>query len=372
MPVSDLSIVDEVEEALRKGSDGKGLETLKRAADLFFSSAGSYASEQVELFDNVFERLIKTIEIRAIADISARIALAEFSEQLSHISQALPSTVRRLARNDEISIAEPVLKESACLTAADLVELARHKSERHVLAIASRWQLKEVITDALLARGYPSVSRRIVNNPGANISAAGFAIVLAQAESDPELAVQTGIRIDLPSELRDQLVRKATEAVRMRLLSRAPSHLFEEIRRAVGAAAATANRDMSEVYDFSEAKRLVASLESKGMLDEHALRAFAERRKYEETIVALAQLSRSRVEVVRPLMQSLRDDGVLVPCKVAQIGWETVRAILQCRYAGGSMGSLELMKAQEQFAGMNLEKARQLLRHWHVRIASLN
>jgi transposase InsO family protein len=120
---------------------------------------------------------------------------------------------------------------------------------------------------------------------------------------------------------------------------------------------------MSEVYDLSEAKRLVASLESKGMLDEHALRAFAERRKYEETIAALAQLSRSRVEVVRPLMQSLRDDGVFVSCKVAQIGWETVRAILQCRYAGGSRGSLELMKAQEQFAGMNLEKARQLLRH---------
>jgi hypothetical protein len=76
---------------------------------LFFSSAGSYDSEQVELFDKVFERLIKTIEIRAIADISARIALAEFSEQLSHISQAPPLTVRRLARNDEVSIAEPIL-----------------------------------------------------------------------------------------------------------------------------------------------------------------------------------------------------------------------------------------------------------------------
>jgi uncharacterized protein (DUF2336 family) len=364
MPASDPSIIDEVEESLRKGSHDWGLETLKRAADLFLSSAGSYGSEQVELFDNVFERLIKTIEIRAIADISARIALAEFSEQLSHISQAPPSTVRRLARNDEISIAEPVLKESACLTAADLVDLARHKSEQHVLAIASRWQLKEVITDALLARGYPSVSRRIVNNPGAKISAAGFAIVVAQTESDPELAVQTGIRIDLPSELRDQLVRKATEAVRTRLLSRAPSHLFEEIRRAVDAAAASANRDMSKVHDFSEAKRLVASLESKGMLDE--------RRKYEETIVTLARLSRSRVEVVRPLMQSLRDDGVLVPCKVAQVGWETVSAILQCRYAGSSMSSLELMKAEEQFAAMNLEKARQLLQHWHVRISALN
>jgi uncharacterized protein (DUF2336 family) len=372
MPAADPLIVDEVEEAVRKGSHGSGLETLKRAADLFLSSAGSYGSEQVELFDNVFERLIKTIEIRAVADISARIALAEFSEQLSHTSQAPPSTVRRLARNDEISIAEPVLKESACLTAADLVDLAHHKSERHVLAIASRWQLKEVVTDALLARGYPSVSRQIVNNPGAKISAAGFAIVVAQAESDPELAVQTGIRIDLPSELRDQLVRKATEAVRTRLLSRAPSHLFEEIRRAIDVAAASANRDMSKVYDFSEAKRVVASLENKGMLDEHALRAFAQRRKYEETIVALAQLSRSRVEVVRPLMQSLRDDGILVPCKVAQVCWETVSAILQCRYAGGSMSSLELIKAQDGFNGMKLEKARQLLQHWHVRISSLN
>jgi uncharacterized protein (DUF2336 family) len=371
MPVSDLSIVDEVEEALRKGSDGRGLETLKRAADLFFSSAGSYASEQVELFDNVFERLIKTIEIRAIADISVRIALAEFSEQLSHISQAPPSTVRRLARNDEISIAEPVLKESACLTTVDLVDLARHKGEAHLLAIASRWQLKEVITDALLARGYPSVSRRIVNNPGAKVSAAGFAIVVAQAESDPELAIQTGIRVDLPSELRDQLLRKATEAVRTRLLSRAPSHLFEEIRRAVDVAAASANRVMSKVYDFSEANRLVASLEHKGLLNEEALRVFAQQRRYEETVVALARLSRSRVDVVRPLMQSLRDDGVLVPCKVAQLCWETVSAILECRYAGGSMNPLELTKAQDQFAGMNLEKARQLLGHWHVRISSL-
>ena len=128
---------------------------------------------------------------------------------------------------------------------------------------------------------------------------------------------------------------------------------------------------MSKVYDFSEAKRLVASLENKGMLNEDALHGFAQRRKYEETIVALARLSRSGIEVVRPLMQSLRDDGILVPCKVAQLGWETVSAILQCRYAGGSMSPLELMKAQKQFSGMDLEKARQLLRHWHVRISSL-
>jgi uncharacterized protein (DUF2336 family) len=367
MPAADLSIVDEVEEALSKGSDAKGLEALERAADLFLSSAGSYAPEQVELFDRVLERLIKTIEIRALADMSARLALVEFSEQLSRVSQAPPSTVRRLAQNDEISIAAPVLKESPCLNATDLVELARCKGEQHLLAISTRWQLKEIITDALLARGYPSVSRKIVSNPGAKISATSFAIVVAQAECDPELAVETAIRVDLPAKLRDQLLRRATETVRTQLLLRAPSHLFEEIRRAVEDAAASAGRDMSRVYDFDEAKRMVASLEAKGMLNELTLRRFALQRSYEETIVALACLSKCHIDVVRALMQSLRDDGVLVPCKAAQIGWDTVEAILQCRFASGSMNAQELAKTQAQFAHMKTEEARRLLRLWQVR-----
>ena len=185
MSAANLSIVDEVETALSTGSAEKRLETVKRVTGLFLSSAGSYKNEQIELFDNLLERLIKTIEIRAIADVSARIALAELSEQLAPVSQAPPSVVRRLARNDEITVAGPVLTESARLSAEDLIEVAQTKGEQHLLAIAGRWWLKEVVTDALLARRYPSVSRRIVNNPGARVSAAGFAIVVAQAELIP-------------------------------------------------------------------------------------------------------------------------------------------------------------------------------------------
>ena len=90
MPAADLSIVDEVELAINAGSAEKPLETIKRVPDLFLSSAGSFNGEQIELFDNVLERLIKTIEIRAIADVSSRIALAELSVNL------LPLPKRRL------------------------------------------------------------------------------------------------------------------------------------------------------------------------------------------------------------------------------------------------------------------------------------
>ncbi len=370
MSAASLSFVEEIETALSSGSADKRLDTMRRVTDLFLSSAGSYKSEQIELFDNVLERLVKTIEIRAIADVSARIALAELSAQLAPVSQAPPSVVRRLARSDEISVAGPVLRESARLSAEDLIEVAQAKGEQHLLAIAGRWWLKEVVTDALLARRYPSVSRRIVNNPGARVSASGFAIVLAQAESDPELAVETGIRVDLPPALRNQLLSKATEAVRARLLSRAPPHLFEEIRTAIATVAAGVSRDMSKVHDFTAAKRLVALLHDRGELNEATLFGFAKQRKYEETIAALAQLSQSSIEVVRPLMQSLRDDGVLVPCKAAELSWDTVSAVLESRFAAGSMRPLELVEAQRQFASLTTENARRLLRFWQVRSSS--
>ena len=364
------SIVDEVEAAIKIGSPEKGLETVKRVTELFLLSAGSLNGEQIELFDDVLERLIKTIELRAIADVSARIALAEMSEQLAPIAQAPPTVIRHLAHHDEIAVAGPVLSESPRLSPEDLVEIARTKGEPHLLAISGRWWLQEIVTDALLARHYPSVSRRLVKNPGARVSANGFAVVVAQAESDPELAIETGIRVDLPAKLRHRLLRDATEAVRVRLLSRAPAHIFEEIRGAIATVSAGVEREMSVARDFTAAKRFVAQLRDSGKLSEATLLAFARARKYEETVAALAVLSKSTIEVIRPLMQSLRDDGVLIPCKVAGLSWETTSAILECRYSTGSIGLHELAKAKAEYARLAADNAHRLLRFWQVKSTS--
>ncbi|NEU95016.1 DUF2336 domain-containing protein [Bradyrhizobium uaiense] len=361
------AIADEVEAAIRAGSAEKCLATAKRVTSLFLASAGSFNSEQVELFDNVLERLVKTIELRALADISARMALTDISEQLAPVAQAPPAIIRRLAGNDEIRIARPILQESSRLSADDLVEIAQTKSEQHLLAVAGRWWLKEIVTDALLARSFPSGSHRLVSNPGAKLSPGGFAVILAQAEHDPALAVQTGIRADLPSELRLQLLRDATEEVRGRLLERAPPYLFEEIRHAIAAVAAGVERDMSQVRDFTAARRLVAKLKDSGELNEAALLGFARQRKYEETIVALADLAPSSIEVIRSLMQSLRSEGLLVPCRAAGLSWETTAAVMECRYTTGSMGPVELANAKSQFTKMTRENADRLLRFWQVR-----
>jgi uncharacterized protein (DUF2336 family) len=370
MSDTNLSIADEVEAAVAACSPDKCFETMRRVTALFSASAGNLNEEQVTLFGDVLDRLINTIELRSLAEIGARVALAELSAQLAPIAQAPTPVVQRLARHDEISVAGPLLTESARLSPQDLVEIAQSKGEPHLLAISGRWWLKEVVTDVLLARRFKSVSRRLMKNPGARISPAGFAIVLAQAESDAELAVETGIRVDLPAELRNQLPRKATETVRARLLSRAPPHLFEDIRKAISVASASANREMSKERDFAAASYLVAQLKIEGRLDHELLCDFARRRRYEETVIALAELSESNVDVVRPLMQSLRSDGILVPCKVAGLGWDSVMLVLDCRFSTGATNPGELAKLKGQYALLTAGEARRLLRLWMVKLPS--
>src|SRR5262249_41803851 len=326
----------------------KCAETAQRVTALFLASAERYSDEQIALFGDVFERLINTIELRALADIGARIALAELSAQLAPLPQAPSSVIGRLARHEEIDIARPVLTESPKLGSDDLVEIARSRGGKHLIAVAGRWWLQEIVTDALLARRFPAVSRRLVDNPGAKLSPAGFAMIVGQAVGDSALAVATGIRADLPRELRTKLLRGATEAGRTRLLSRAPPYLFEEVPAAVAAASGGTERELSRERDFAGARQLIAQLRRDGALTEAMLLGFASQKRYEETVVALAELAQTGVEIVRPLMQSLNSDGILVPCKVVGLRWETVSAILDCRFSTGVTPESELVKLKSQ------------------------
>ncbi|HTO61840.1 MAG TPA: DUF2336 domain-containing protein, partial [Bradyrhizobium sp.] len=84
----------------------------------------------------------------------------------------------------------------------------------------------------------------------------------------------------------------------------------------------------------------------------------------------LAELSKASIEVVRPLMQSLRSEGILVPCRVAGLRWDTVGAVLNARFSSGVMAPEELSKLRREFDGLTLESALRLLKLWTVKSTS--
>jgi hypothetical protein len=94
------SLIAELEDSIRSGSKDKRVDSLRRITDLFVADADRLNDQQIDVFDDVLGHLIKRIEGKA---------LAELSRRLGPINNAPIEVVRRLARDDNIAVAEPIL-----------------------------------------------------------------------------------------------------------------------------------------------------------------------------------------------------------------------------------------------------------------------
>jgi len=355
------SLFDDLDAALQSGSSEKRVAMLRQVTDLFLSKADRLNEEQIGVFDNVLVQLIQRIETRT---------LAEISERLAPVANAPIDLTLNLARHSEIGIARPILTNSSRLTTAELVEIAKTRGQDHLLAISERAQIETAVTDVLLDRGNQAVVHSVAGNSGASFSESGFAALLKAAETDDSLAEKTGSRLDLPLDLLRQLLVRASEAVRSRLLSRTPPEFQDEVHRALGAAVDAVDRESSKPRDFKAAKAFVELLREKGELNEGTLFEFARKRKYEETAVALSLLSSAALEIITPLMKSPMDEGLLIPCKVADCTWETVSALLATKLPPGAAPKPGHERLKIDFQKLSKANAQRLLRFWQVREVS--
>ena len=361
MSDTERSLFDDLDEVLRNGSPDKRVDMLRRVTDLFLSDADRLNDQQIGVFDEVLVHLINTIETKTLAEISARLAPVE---------NAPLDVTLRLARHEAIAVAGPVLTNSTRLATHDLVEIAQTRGQDHLLAISGRPRIATEVTDVLLDRGNSAVVHKVAGNAGARLSETGFAALLKASENDEKLAEKTGLRLDIPVRLLRELLMRATEAVRLKLLSRSPPELQDEIRLALQIAAEKVDRESSVPRDFRAAKSFVELLNKNNELDETTLFGFAEARKYEETVAAISLLCSAPIEIIKPLMQSPRDDGLLIPCKVAGLDWSTVSAILDVKLPLNAQPKPDRERLKSDFAKLTKPNAERLLRFWQVRHVS--
>src|ERR1700727_2860072 len=172
------SIIAELEEAVRSGSSAKRISTLRQVTDLFLRDADRLNEDQVKVFDDVLCHLVARVETRVKAELSVRLAAVACA----------PSTViERLAWDDQIAVAGPVLASSSRLTTGTLVEIAKTRGQDHLLAISGRSNLPEAVTDVIVDRGESEVICKLANNASARFSATGYNGMVAHAEADDKL-----------------------------------------------------------------------------------------------------------------------------------------------------------------------------------------
>jgi uncharacterized protein (DUF2336 family) len=352
------SLIDDLEEAIKSGSQEKRTGTLRRVTDLFLHQADRLNEEQIAIFDDVLCHLVKRIEAKA---------LVELSGVLAPIDNAPIQVIRKLARDDNIAVAEPVLSRSTKLTNEDLIEIAGAKSQLHLVAIAGRNTLDESVTDVLVRRGDLNVKHKLAANAGAKLSEGGYERLVDSAAKDERLAKTIGLRIDLPLQLLRTLLEKATQAVREWLLASAPAGAKDAIRETLLRVSGDVAREVLAPCDFTHAVQTIEAMKAAGKLTEDALLNFATAREYEEMVAALAALCSSSVALMAPLVKSPRIEGLLIACKAGGIKWPTVSAILHARIVQHVLTDLEMAQAKVEYLKLSAETARRTLRFWAVR-----
>jgi len=354
---SERSIIAELEDAVRSGSPEKRVNTLREITTLFLHGGEHMTEAQIRIFDDVLCMLVCRVETRA---------RAELSKTVSTLDYAPIDLIQRLAHDDEITVAGDVLAHSSRVSESTLVEVAATKGQEHLMALSGRANLTAAVTDIIVDRGENRVIRKLAGNASAHFSETGYSGMVLRAEADDELAQILGMRVDLPSKQLRDLLGRATDTVRTRLLAGAPSDLRDEITRVLKTFSDSARGDGLSARDFSSAEEAVKRMKGLNELNDTSLVWFANAKRFSEIAAGLGLLNNVPTAIIAKVLEGPRADLVLIPCKSAGLKWSTAEKILYHRPVKHRIDTHTLELAERDYARLSLDTAQRTLRFWLV------
>jgi uncharacterized protein (DUF2336 family) len=317
---ASAALAQEIEDVVVHGSVERRAGIVRHLTNLYLSSCERFSDDEITLFDDIFVRLTTTIEE------SARVLLAA---RLAPLLKAPTNTIRILACDDAINVASVVLGQSKNLDDQTLVECAKTKSQKHLLAMSLRKQLNEAVTDILVERGDRQVVLSAVKNHGAKFSDKGFSILVDRSSADEVLALYVGRRADIPERFFAQLLSAASAAVRSKLEAENP-HLKPDIRQIVSVVTTKIQRQAAlHPQKLAAAKVLAESLNQAGKLNGKVLEAFAQENRFEDAVAALAIMANVPIDIVD---RKLLDEFVgflAVLAKSIDLSWSTTLKLFE-------------------------------------------
>ena len=355
--MSSGSLISQLENAVKNGTPERRVEMLRRVTDLFLGDSQRLTEAQVAVFDDVLIHLTQRIETKA---------LVQLSNCLAAVDNAPIEAVRRLSRDDEVAVAAPVISRSNRLSEQDLLEIAQSKSQGHLVAMSGRSSLQQSVTDLLIERGNSEVHRTLALNAGAQLSEFGFTSLLRKSHGDEVLTESLGLRLDIPVQLLTQLLARATDRVRARLLAATKPESKEKVLQALASIGRDVVRHAAGPRDFTAAEGLVETLNRQGKLNEAALTDFVQQGKYEEMTATLALFCNVKCQTVEQILKNVKNESVVIVCKAAKLSWPAARLVLENRFAHHMLSQQELDTAKDAFLELSEPVAQRTIRFMQV------
>ena len=354
--IEAMSFLQELEVAVSQGSVESRQRALSYATDQLI--AGRYTDDEIWMFGEIIGLLERDIAAAARAQLAKRLARAD---------NAPTTIINKLAFDDSIAVAGPVLRYSERLDARALVANARSKSQPHLLAISQRKALSEDVTDVLVARGNREVVRSVAANDGARFSDFGILTMIKRTEIDSILFEQLGRRKDIPRQLFQQLIAKASNNAKKKLEGERPDAVSEVQTLVADVTGALHSKFGPASKSYFDAKRALAREKHYGNLNENKIFEYAQAHKFEEVTVGLSLLCSLPVDVVeRALLDKSREE-LMILAKALGFSWETTMSLLFLGALDYRISSQDLDGMKKEFAGLNVETGQSVLRLYRSR-----
>lgn len=161
-------------------------------SEIIYVDRAPFNRAELDIATDILRRLVRETEIAV---------RQRMSERLAQDPKAPRDLVLALANDDASMVARPVLSMSAALRDEDLIEIVRHRTKQHQLAVAARGQLSEPVSAAVAEIGSTDVVTELLKNPSARIAEATYAYIAQRSRTDTELQAPLLHRQDLPGEI---------------------------------------------------------------------------------------------------------------------------------------------------------------------------
>lgn len=333
---------------------------VKALGDLFYDSHSELSGDERELMGDILQRLIGDVE---------EVVRKALSETLSGLPEAPPGVIRALA-NDAIEIAYPILIESAVLQDMELVEIIRHRTHEHQLAIAMRDTVSETVSEALVDTDNNDVIKTLVENRGALISGETLERIVDRSETFAELQNPLLRRNELSPVLAKKMYWWVSAALRKSIVDRFDIdsvELDKSIERAVKdlmgePVAKAANADSTD----SMIKQLIAAGKVTPPLMIQTLRQ-GEIALFEEMLAGLSDLNN---KLVRRFVFEPGGEALAILCKSLAIMKPDFASIFllsrSARPGDKVVDPSELVRVLDLFDRIKLETAIKVVEHWRL------
>ena len=353
------SLLKELDESMSRGSEESRLRALWHATDVLI--AGQYSEPDIWTFGEVIERLARGIELAARAELARRLA---------HSRNAPIGCVKQLASDASIDVAGPILRHSTRLDTETLVSIARSESQQHLLAISKREVIAEPVTDVLLVTGNQDVLHSLVGNVGARFSQFGFLQMIERSEHDSFLVQTLGKRVDIPRHIFLQLIAKASDEARRKLLLERP-----EAARDVEHMVCDVTGELHSIFgpaskSYYSARKTVSALHRCGALVEKKIFDFAQSHAFPEVTLALSMLCSLPANVIERGLIDRSGEMPMIFAKALDFSWETAMALLFLGAPEHKISAGQLDALEKKFSRLTAETAQSVINLYRSRKAA--